>query len=466
VAARRVVAVVMRAVWVLLWVVAGCVPAPHVPDVALPKCTSFVDHELAVACFRARVAEPGGASFDEIVHWLTDGGWRRLEARGIAHEGERALAVAGKAAWPTLRRQAAEGRWDLARRRAAFVCAAWEGRGAFCPFAGMRAALEEEAAAYHEARAREVEEAWPAAARLHRCLARRDDCEPLTGDEARALRGHVEVEVIATPACAFVLDHPRWRDQRAWLFGEGGPTLARVRIVVDRCEIEPLRATKIPDVCAYPAQALPGEKSGRAKRDVELTAQVAEEPAETHLRQRAHRLGAEVVLERPLVIHRFHGRSGTDRWTRLEDGSQTTRIEARFEAYERTTLSPHCRAVQTYAPEALDDPEAMRSGGVASLASQLLWLGLLPNGADDYGVMADSAAQRGDFDQADHWALLSRPGRAALWTRAWHALAERHGLRDGFEAPRDSYGSRVFSPWAASSIGQVRNSATTPIFTR
>lgn len=459
---------VLAAVVLVASCATGCVEYVTRYDVPVTMCT-YVEDEAAVGCLLERVREGSDraprADFDDVARWLARGGWERFEHLGREAEAEASLRALSTKAWNGVETLAAEGRTDLARRRAAFICAAWDERGRSCPYASRREALEERARAFHRAAGDMLEPAWPAAARLHRCLEDRSaaHCQPLTAEEIRTGSGHVELELVVSPECPHFTQHPEWERIHDDAFGAAGPRLGRVKLEITACELEPLHVEKINDRCVYPVQAV--DKVGkRAARAHQLAGATAEEPARVERASRRYTITGKMDLVDGKSFHRGFQRPYFEHWVH----GTTVPIAVRFEAQREEVESEHCDEVWTQAWEAHDDDGAMEAGAFAVLGSTLQRLMLLPSRPVDYTFLFGEAFQRGAFAEAEHWAVFThhRP-RSDVREPGWTWIVERYGARVGRVEDggwgRVSHASEL-PRWAPSDVGYVANDALLPFF--
>lgn len=446
----------------------GCVGYVSRYDVPVASC-SYVRDEAALECLFERLREGSErtprAEFDDVALWLERGGWERFERLGREAEAEAILRALSTKAWNGVETLAAKGRTDLARRRAAFICGNWDDRGERCPYAARRDVLEERARAFHRAARDVLEPAWPAAARLHRCLEERSaaDCQPLTAEEISAGTGHVEVELVVSSECPNLAQHPEWEAIHNNVFGTQGPRLGRVTLELTACTLEPLRREKTDDRCAYPVQA--ADKEGkRFIRAHQLAGATASEPARLERASRTYAITGTMKLDEGRDFHRGYQRPTAQHWVE----HTPVPIAIRFEAQREQIRSEHCDEQWAQSWEAHDDDGAMEAGAIAALGRALQGLLLLPSRPVDYTFLFGEAHRRGAFAEAEHWAMLShhRP-RSDVREPGWTWVVERYGARVG-HAEGGGWGrvlrKEELPRWARSDVGYVVNDARLPFF--
>lgn len=217
-------------------------------------------------------------------------------------ERDELFRIASRLAMPALDdldELAANDRWDLAARKAAFACAPWYRAGRICPVDGEVARYVGGARRFHQSKANELRAQWPAAAALHACVAASADCPKelaAAGDKWTILsKAEYTVSVAKTaPGCEEIAKAVELPGAKKL----GAARSLAFELVLESCGPVDEKTAKEPvdGQCYYPPGTKKGEKLGRAVAEEVPTEQVAVEKAKRTDKTRSFKVVAHLAL--------------------------------------------------------------------------------------------------------------------------------------------------------------------------
>lgn len=237
------------------------------------------------------------AAFDRAAIALLD---PTLDA--ASSERDELFRIASRLAMPALDELdelAANDRWDLAARKAAFACAPWYRAGRICPVDGEVARYVGGARRFHQTKANELRAQWPAAAALHACVGASADCpkELLAAADKWTILSKAEFSVSvakSAPGCEDIVKAIELPGSKKL----GAARSLAFELVVESCGPVDEKAAKEPvdGQCYYPPGTKKGEKLGRAVAEEVPTDKVAVEKAKRTDKTRSFKVVAHFAL--------------------------------------------------------------------------------------------------------------------------------------------------------------------------
>jgi hypothetical protein len=358
------------------------------------------------------------AAFDRAAVALLDDGLDAAKA-----ERDDLFRIASRLARPALddlEEVAADDRWDLAARKAAFACAAWYRVGRICPVDAEVARYVGGWRRYHQGKTNELRTVWPASAALHACVASSGDCpEELgaLGEKWTILdRAAFDVKLAQTAdGCEKLAEAVKLPSSKKL----GATKEIAFELVIERCKVakEETASAPVEGACYYPPGTKKGDKVGFG--EAELV------PTEKVVMQKAKRTEKKRVLE--TVAHLRVAGAAPD--------AKSPPIVVRIEQSAYRVESDMCDRTSDWGPTDVDPRIA------AGISSGLLgWIEpKLTVGVDDHAARAAQEKAAGNYAAADHFYVLAALGQMRQGEGSREVPApvvtwfhDRHGIHGGF----------------------------------